>query len=231
MSGRLLLGLLLAAGCGPLADAEYRGELLFTLEGTVYAEAGSLSRDADVRVALFWAHGADAREEQAVVVQTAFPARYTLELYAWPPPEVRFAGASGGEYAIGTPLLYQDLDGDQRYDPDRERLVGGSPEIVVVFAEEEAPFEPGFQRVLSQASRVMCNSTVAAESLALHPEPDVPTDLVIGEAWWESLGDWDCDEGFEEWDAVCPEGGELDRWCVSRSEDVDAACADRCPPR
>jgi len=216
----MFASLLWLAACGPLADADYPGEVLFTLRGNVLTSEGQDYRDESLRVSLFWVSGDDAVEEQAVGMTTAFPARYTLELYAYPPTEaLGAAGWQDRDVAVGMPLLYLDETNDGRWDP-HEPIVGGSPEEVVLYADgldddDLDGVRDGFQRMYSSAHGVACGGMPVGDFEAMWPAEEQSTDLIVGE-WWEELKDWDCDEDFDEWDALCPDGDELQDWCVEQ---------------
>lgn len=202
--------LLLLTGCGPLADGAYRGDVLFTLQGTVYA-TDETAGDEDLRVALFWARDDGARTEQAVVLTTDFPARYVLEVYA-PPPERALLDVpwdDGHRYAVGAPLLYLDTDGNSRWDGD-EALVGATLDLTVVYAEpthsgRDTPaaegLQTGFQRILTAGLDGLCADAAAPLPGSL-PPADHPTDLYVGD-WGDKLNDLDCDGKLDEWSELC----------------------------
>lgn len=232
----VVLFTLFCAGCGGLADGSYLGEPLFALSGTVYREDGDvdLADGAELRVALFWANGGAAREERTTVVSTTFPAQYTLEVYAYPPDDVRFAPGWDPTrlYAVGFPLVYADRDADGQWDLD-DAVLGGSTDQVVVWAEQPGEaigadgavvdLPAGFSRAAADGTE-LCT---VPEAALTRPVSEAPTDLRIGEVWWASLVDWNCDGAFDEWDGLCPGPEDAAEWCAAG---VDAAdpCADIC---
>lgn len=196
--------------CGnPLVTGDYRGERLARIEGSVLMDGTSFDwDDSDLRVALFWAndHGF---AEQDVVVTTAFPARYTLDLYHPPPEHVRFdAEWSASRVAAAIPTLYIDSDGNGAWS-EEEEVVGGSPDIALVWSDPDhkgseregfIDVQPGFQTMWTERA---CDSEQLSSQTAFWPADDFPVDLWVGPIWkW--LTDWDCDGGVEEWDEICP---------------------------
>jgi len=211
----------LAVACGPLADGSYLGEPLFTLSGNVVTSDGGDYQDADLRVSVFWAGDDATTEEHNVVLTTEFPARYELQLFAYPPASAMLdAPWSDGNYAVGMPLLYLDDDGDGRWSGEGEPLVGGSAEEVVLFAQEggelDVEVRKGFQRMYTEGAGVACGGSEVGD---LWPAERSDTDLVIGE-WWLELVDWDCDEDLFEWDDLCPTGDDLIDWCLEIEDEL-----------
>ncbi|MEQ1570845.1 MAG: hypothetical protein ABMA64_34770 [Myxococcota bacterium] len=202
----LVVGL---TGCGSLADAGYRGEVLLELAGQVVSD-GSVSIEHEVGVTLMWSIGG-AVEQQAVVARTTFPSRYTLEVYR-PPATGGFQSPWGEEWldvAIGQPVLFEDLDDDGRWDQQAEPVVGGSLDRAIVWVDALrtpelapgwVPDRTGYHVV--QVSREPC---VGAELPGLPLEPaGETTDLEVG-YYWEAVLDLDCD-GVPEWNS----GGDPD---------------------
>jgi len=221
------VALLLGAGCGDaLVDANYKGEALLTLNGSVYIQSEDEYvswPEGALRIALFWAHG-DGMEpspqyEQAVDTTTSFPAQYTLTIYEPPPEDVLFSTPWTGETltAVGTPLLYIDENMNEQWDRDFEPMIGGSFEIVAVYSTDDVYLdEPnyrlheGFQRMWSNVNFCGIEDPGAIE---MFPVESYPVDLWVG-PFWDYLSDWDCDGGLDEWEDVCPlEDYEMDAFC------------------
>jgi len=227
----LLASLALATGCGPLADGSYPGEVLFTLSGNVMTGDGLDYFEEDLRVSVFWAGDEQTTEERNVVLSTSFPARYELEIYAYPPDSAMIeAPWSQGQYAVGMPLLYLDRDGDGRWSGEEEPLVGGADEEVVLFAEEagdevDDQVHQGFQRMYAEGARVACDGSEAGVE-ELWPSEEADTNLIVGE-WWLELVDWDCDEDLFEWDDLCPTGEDLRLWCEEIADELEGDIDER----
>jgi hypothetical protein len=131
-----LLSLLATTGCGSLVGGDYRGEVLMEIQGAVLMQ-GDLSFDDDIGVALLWTNDDQAAVgAQSVVVQTAFPARYTIQIHSEPREGTRLSllGVDAFDASIGQIVLYQDLDGDGTWaGPGREPVVGGAFDTAVVW--------------------------------------------------------------------------------------------------
>ncbi|MEN0064258.1 MAG: hypothetical protein AAGA48_19055 [Myxococcota bacterium] len=235
-----MAGWLWGMGCGPLHEADYVGESLFTLEGQVRSTGemewvlGPASADLPITVGLFWARRGLPSIQQDVRVSTRFPAHYELELLL-PPPEdalLDVAWAPKGPVAIGLPLLYLDEDGDGWLSED-EPLVGNAAGIHVLYAEAEGlvgssyrpvPIHEGFQRV--GAGDTACEVDGIPRGLSLVPN-QIPTDLLVGPAFTQLI-DIDCDGTSDEWD-ICPEGPELQEWCTfARYVGLKHSCLEEC---
>lgn len=159
---------LLLAGCGDgLVDGHYAGVPLFTLSGLVrYEEAEIELPDEAIIAGIMW-EGLDEGEVidlgPALKIETTFPARYTLDIYAPPPGELEptLPGAW-----LANPVLYADSGDDQFFDPAVDEVWGGAQGGWVLYTTEgwtpEAPddlppppegqgeipyFEPGFHAV------------------------------------------------------------------------------------
>ncbi len=137
---RIALALLLLAGCGEgLVDPDYRGEPLFRLEGQIRSvvELPPEVREAPIRASVFWnpevRPGAPARllEQASTSAEVRFPATFVMTFFR--PPEPQHFAAVQPPQAVGLILVYADLDADGRYDPERDRLVGGTREIGVLY--------------------------------------------------------------------------------------------------
>lgn len=169
----------LACG-GPLADGEYPGEALLTLEGSV-RDASPLDDDnvfpTEVRLAIFWAHGGLAElghsvstSEHRSFTRGVFPAKFTLQIHTPPPLEVLATATVSGQYALGLIAAYADIDGNGAWTDGTDTIVGHAHELVVLYtpngaqdARFEAPndsnhFGPGFHQVELEASETACTN-------------------------------------------------------------------------
>lgn len=231
----------LLAACGPLVEAGYRGEPLFTVAGQVRSTGemewllGPASVDIPITVGLFWARAGDAAVQQEVGISTTFPARYEMTLRQPPPTDALLdvSWAPDGPVALGLPLLFLDDDGDG-VRSDGEPLVGNAAGIHVLFATADGRLSAGtdtvrvrsgFQRVGAQQAG--CDLDGAPVGLVRVPA-DIPTDLVVGPAFVQLI-DIDCDGTSDEW-AACPTGDYLEEWC-ERAQDFlfhEHPCLDEC---
>ena len=140
-----LLGLL---ACGdPLAGAAYKGEELYAIAGTVSDESLVELPADQLRVTILWARpdSGTAPYEPSIEVDTTFPARYRLGLFS-PPDAASLNDAPwGGGVALGVPVLYQDTDGDGSFNDarDGDPVVGGTDQVLLIYATETVPVPDG----------------------------------------------------------------------------------------
>jgi hypothetical protein len=248
----LLSSMLMLTGCGdPLVDGTWRGEPLMVIEGSIMLanpEEPNGWPEGDLRVALFWANSfGDMQLEQDVGVEAQLPSRYRMEIYS-PPPEEAFFYAPWedlGQVAIGNPLLYVDQNGDGMWQEESELLVGGAPDIALVFAtdethleqeefEEEFEVEEDFVALNAGFQPMYSNLDYCAEEWdfdSYFPAHDDPVNLLVGDAWWGFLDDWNCDGNFEEWENLCWEAN-LPALCdnpdLTIGDDFLGSCLDLC---
>lgn len=124
-------------GCGELEAGSWLGEPMFEIAGEISAKAGALEGrgPGTLRVALYWLGARDAMDPAAVVVEGAFPARYTMRLYA--PPAARALRSlpdAQERIAVARILVYLDQDDDARWDPELEPVLGGSEQLGLIWA-------------------------------------------------------------------------------------------------
>ncbi|MCO4743246.1 MAG: hypothetical protein KC912_00565 [Proteobacteria bacterium] len=211
--------LALLGSCGGLVGGDYRGEALYTVHGSVFVDPDDPDAswpDAPLRVAIFWA-GADGfnETEQAVVIETEFPARYSLSIYQPPPPGVLFYTPwHDAKVAVGVPMLYLDHNEDHRWTPNEEPIVGGSYDLAVVYAEAShgqatLDVQEGYQSMW--ALDEVCDDRVATGT-EFFPADGAPMDLFVG-AYWEYVRDWDCDGSYDEWQEACPPPPDMQWLC------------------
>ena len=148
------LALLSALGCGdPLVDGRYPGEPLFEVAGTVTADADEAPPSEGVRVTALWGPSDTLDWQGSVGLDTTFPARFALTLYA-PPPDGTDDTPLGPGLSLGALVLYTDDDHDGAFVRDSDSLVGGSEDRLLVYRHEDAegapdsapswPDEPGY---------------------------------------------------------------------------------------
>lgn len=197
--------LMLLVACGGLADGEYNGVPLITLEGQVIVDS-SIDLDVDVGVALLWSDSLEPNTgSQSVVVKTEFPARYTIDIFRPPPASSQLAlfGQEELRAAVAEVILFQDVDHDGRWGGEREPIVGGSFGMALLWVApgdersgqlEWTPEQEGFQLVDVLAP----SACFGFDQTILEPRQDTRMDLQAGWFWQETQFDWDCD-GLPEW--------------------------------
>lgn len=141
--GAAALAALWAAGCGdPLVDDEYRGTVLFSLQGNVMGASDNLTASAQVRIAVFWSPSGPAAmgttdlvEQAGAAQQDTVPFSFTLNLFDSAPKDLIYTPAdhSRGSYAIAQLLGYPDLNNNQRRDAN-EPVVAASASRAVLYA-------------------------------------------------------------------------------------------------
>lgn len=191
----------LATGCGdPLVEGDYRGEPLIELSGTVFVndEVSLMPQEEDrIRVALVWI-GAD---QQGTIAQglseSAFPARYNLQVYNRPPARaMQTFDDRAGLYAISRIVLYIDTDGDERLNVG-ERIVGAAPDLLLsYFTSSEStslvagPVRSGYQVL----QLVTCEDRLMSKSMLAPGIANNEVDLRLESGIAEALTDLDCDQ-------------------------------------
>jgi len=236
-----LLATVALTGCGELADGNYRGEPLAELVGNVVVEEGAETPDGELRVGLFWSGEQSALlHEQDVATELEFPARYTLTVFNPPPEEaIREVEQLEGAFAVGIPLIYQDLNGDGRLDLGVETIIGAAVEVALVYTDDELDIavdwgeddddsedgpefeelEPGFHMLESEAGLCALGTWLPFELTTIEQ-----ADILVG-SYKDLLVDVDCDEDADEWweDEEDDEEDECEEECGD-----DAECLDEC---
>jgi hypothetical protein len=138
---------LLVVACGdPIVDTTYRGEPIWTVEGTISApeQLDGLSLGDEVRASLFWIPNLSAEEQLLFVEQTSvtaevrFPA--TFEVRVFEPPALNHFNEFDDRFAAALLLIYVDEERNGFYS-GRDRIVGGTLNKMLVFSRETVPAE------------------------------------------------------------------------------------------
>src|SRR5690606_5167226 len=86
-----------------------------------------------IRVALLWAGAGQQSQLAQGRSASAFPARYTLEVYTLPPARAMTEfDDRQGLWALARIVLYVDRDANERLDPG-EPIVGAAPDQVLAY--------------------------------------------------------------------------------------------------
>ncbi len=201
----LSLSLTSIAGCGSLADPEDPPIELAALDGTLNNTSGVVT-SGDLQVAVIWFGGtaetsAEYNVAQKVTVEAKFPASFSLSMTEAPPEDSMNDGVSdddmswpaGARYAIGTVVVYEDVNGNGQLDliPTgatelTDKFVAGDERLIVVYVEgglptalEEDPnkvelfFKLGYNTIRLPECVVFCEGEVE------EPEINVPIELEI----------------------------------------------------
>jgi hypothetical protein len=205
----LWLAVALAACGDPLVTGEYRGEPLVELQGNLLIRSVARTPET-LNVALFWMNRDFYKEpwqlaEQPVVSRGLALSRYQLQLYQ-PPPAVALQEMPNGQRAgVALLMLYNDSDRDNLWSEERELLVGGSSQYVLLYAPEalEAdavgvalPAGYHLMRLGDPAERCQSGAPMAAMTVA-EGSPEV--NLVAFGQLSELLPDLDCDGYIGDW--------------------------------
>jgi len=198
---------ILFAGCGSLVDGDYRGEVLYEIDGLVYVD--DLEIEGDIGVALLWSVETESTGgSQSVVVKTQFPARYTIQIFEPPDADniVSLFGDDSINAAVGDIILYEDLDQNGVWDRDNELIVGGAFDASVIWVEriesvglalspegEVSALQEGFNLVYREAPF----SCITPWDQWLEPALDRRANLQVS-YYFPSSFDWNCD-GVGEW--------------------------------
>lgn len=137
-----LLSTLLSFGCEvSLVPSDYRGEVLFSVEGLVTDFTLDDSDNADLSAGLFWSTTDDTTTDPSFLIQhervavgAEFPARFKFNVFS--PPE-RSPAASA--YQIGQLLIFDDRNRNQTMDAGELR--GGAPFHAIIYANAALPRE------------------------------------------------------------------------------------------
>jgi hypothetical protein len=222
MRSEVVFASVLALACGQvLVGGGYRGEVLLTFSGAVVNELPPELLDFDLdamRITVIWLtpgapQDAAPTDVEGIEILTAFPAKYELHLYQPPPPEALFDGPwdSDTRVAVAVPVLFVDSDGNGRWDREDERIVGGSFDVVGVWAESDGTFvgldtatsdtavilwetelTAGYQKMLGTVN--WCDATVRDPDApaVLLPAGDTAANLYVGPIW-DYLTQWRCE--------------------------------------
>lgn len=194
-----LTATLCTSSCGdPLVEGDYRGQPLIEVSGTIRVTDPVAASDADrVRVALLWV-GAD---QQSGLSQgrseSAFPARYTLEVFSAPPARaMNEISDRDGLHAIARIVVYVDDDQDERLDIE-ERIVGASPEQVLTYftSSEPTSLVRGSLRSGYQVMELLdCSDSLEDKARFGTAATQTAVDLTLENGIAEGLSDLDCDD-------------------------------------
>ena len=207
-----LAALLALAACGdPIVGADYVGEPMLSISGSVLVDAPI---DAtSVGVAVVWHGGAYSRPapEERLTTRTAFPAWYQIDLLAPPPRSAihELPGSGGGLGSIGLVLVYDDQNGSGRIEFDIDPVLGVAAQTAVMWFEPPAgdgagppPGEPPPQGFgVMRRDDAVC----AGGAAPLIPVDSDAVDLVMGD-FCGAVIDPDCDPESWEWGGLCRDG-------------------------
>ena len=140
------MGLIVSSisGCQPLVDDEFFGDPLYAIEGNILLGADANLDAADnLQVGIVWMGDIGWRTpERQIQSRGSFPARYTVELFG-PPPDrtIRQFFDIEARFAIGRIVLFADRTGDGIFSLERDLIVGGDPDRVVLYVDDPSGLE------------------------------------------------------------------------------------------
>jgi len=194
---RALLFSVLVAGCGDAADdGGFRGEPLDELTLAVSVAATDVQLEGRApRVSLVWLVddlGATLEVEAAgVALGATLPTSATLQLLEVPPEAaMRADDTVTGRFALGQPIVYDDADGDARWDTKAEDVLGVASDLIVLYAPEGASGKtvgdhaPGWHHLRPAAcpeALRFAGAQTGAGTLVLSGKPDAFFVLTCGE--------------------------------------------------
>lgn len=134
------------AGCrfDTLQDQGYRGEPLLTVSGSIQS-GGDVELDPEVaarsRVAVFWVGDTETPAPQRQNISTFERSlTYELELFEPPPQDLRWElPGLPGQIAWAYVVLYDDVNEDGQWDPEREPATGVTEDHVIFFTTQGIP--------------------------------------------------------------------------------------------
>ncbi len=147
-----------ASACGEMEPLD--PQPLATLQGRI-TNAGNITA-TNPRVALLWfkevSGSGDYKVAQDIPMTTQFPASFSLQLLAPPPAEVMTSrsemkpsdqqdwGPNDGAFALGTPVVYDDVNGNGKLDllddtavSPVDKILGANQELMVFYFEGGLP--------------------------------------------------------------------------------------------
>lgn len=177
--GGLCALMLLACAEDGLVPAEREPGEIFRIDGRI-TNADALPpalHDAPIHPIVVWIGDRDAAiADGAVTARAELPDRLTLLLHRSPPEHVHLRSGDGTRtWAIARLLLHADLDGSGRWNPERDPIVGGTGDLLLLYVPGESPLRlADGSEVLGMAlvTPMDCSAT-ATLALGLH-DGDTP---------------------------------------------------------
>jgi len=119
-------------------DGTYLGEPLISLSGTIRIPEGvEVDPEGSIFIAAYWPNGDEGQIFDAQsIVQTEFPARYSMSLFQ-PPRDVSYYPVEEGRVVEGFIVVINDLDEDGIWERDAgEPIVGVAQDYKLYFAPD-----------------------------------------------------------------------------------------------
>lgn len=196
-----------------LNGINYYGEPLLEMSGEVLSESVVGALDGELRIALLWSLPGvvELQAESSAELEMETIINWSMNLYH-PPDESLYQEqlSEGMNTAIGLPVLYIDADGSQTWND--EWILGGSSSTFVFYLEGELPMLPGGAPDEGEIPEEGYNVVIPPDCNALGPVP-IPrlsdpnrVSLEIGDLFFDSLPDTNCDGETNEWLAMCEHG-------------------------
>lgn len=117
----------LLSACGAAVDGAYLGTPLQTVRGTLDGALPGVTLERPM-LAVIWgtpAGGAPSLILETTALEPRLPQDFSIDLFH-PPPEIAFADLADARLAVGLLAAFEDLNGDQRFDPEGGHLTAGT---------------------------------------------------------------------------------------------------------
>ena len=130
-----------AVGCGDvLTDASYQGDPVYVVRGQIHSFASSDELDAaHLRASIFWntqgdpTKPAQLMEQPSMSAQVEFPSSFAIRIFQRPQTQ-HWVTSAERAYAQGLVLIYDDRQGNGRYDEGTDAFLGGSLSKGLIYA-------------------------------------------------------------------------------------------------
>lgn len=118
----------LLSACGAAVDGAYLGTPLQTVRGTLDGALPGVTLERPM-LAVIWdtpARGAPSLILETTALEPRLPQDFSIDLFHAPPDSAFNELASGARVAVGLLAGFEDLDGNQRFDPEGGHLTAGT---------------------------------------------------------------------------------------------------------
>jgi hypothetical protein len=134
---------IVVVGCGdPVMEKDFRGDPLFSFEGSVVTYIDDRHSDHTLRVSPFWNPDGvkkvlkeNLREQSSASVTVSFPAKFEINIFRPPKPEDLVKGEP--KYGMALMVVYKDFNDDGHYSAhDSDEFFGSARDHVLFYAPQ-----------------------------------------------------------------------------------------------